>query len=344
MLDGLFAREDHSLLGLGWLQSDDDLYSLHSKVSRYWLPEVSPSSGTGDSQELLLEVPPTTNTITLGTIKGRIRDLPAELQGDGSDGHRECVIEKYRHLRNDRYYPEIFGKVASPWDLDHSIASGQAAGTMLDQYENNDGYPYTDRRRLWLDGVDSDLFSTDTSTSTPVDTDGDGTFDRVEFDQSVMLARPLPAGEYEFNTNEIWPIFKVCGHVSRGDWTVTVTPPEGTLHEFFFDPVTDGFFVKADSAHGVLDPTGFVGASGATSTVSRVSWGPSTRPEDGTVTVIVTGGPSPSEVLDEHIVDFIELDGSVSLSLDVTDPTVESKPPGAPREHWIHWFTWAVSS
>ena len=40
----------------------------------------------------------------------------------------------------------------------------------------------------------------------------------------------------------------------------------------------------------------------------------------GTVNVKVT----PDDALDGHILDFIELDGTVSLSLDVLDATVDS--------------------
>ena len=80
------------------------------------------------------------------------------------------------------------------------------------------------------------------------------------------------------------------------------------------------------STHGVLEPEALVGASGATSTVRRVDWsGSSAIPGKGTATVIVTGNHSPAEVLDEHIVDFTELDGSVSV--DMADSTVESDHP-----------------
>ncbi len=72
---------------------------------------------------------------------------------------------------------------------------------------------------------------------------------------------------------------------------ITVTAPEGTLAEAFYDPVADG------------------AATTATTTVGTITW------ESGTVkatlNLTVTG----------HILDFIALDGSVTLSLEVSDST-----------------------
>ena len=95
---------------------------------------------------------------------------------------------------------------------------------------------------------------------------------------------------------------------------VTVSAPEGTLHELFFDPVAVGSFVAADATNGVLKPAAFTDANGGSATIGSVSW------ESGTVEIEVT----PDDALDYHIVDIIELDGTVSLSLDVADATVDS--------------------
>ena len=72
---------------------------------------------------------------------------------------------------------------------------------------------------------------------------------------------------------------------------ITVTAPEGTLAEAFYDPVADG------------------GATTAATTVGTIRY--ETNTVKATLTPTVTN----------HILDFIALDGSVALSLDVVDAT-----------------------
>ena len=125
---------------------------------------------------------------------------------------------------------------------------------------------------------------------------------------------------------------------------MTVTPPEGTLHEFFFDPVTDGTPVAANSTNGVLSPASFTGADGATSTISSLAWEPSSTSSEavagsngGQVKLEFTTVSDPDDVIGDHMLDFIELDGSVSLSLEVFDATVGAEPAS-------NTLSWAVSS
>ena len=131
--------------------------------------------------------------------------------------------------------------------------------------------------------------------------------------EMVQLARPLPAGEYRFDLKEPRPRYAICNFVISNEWTVTATAPDGTLHEAFFDPVTDGGAVAADSANGVLEPASFTDA-GATTTIERIEW------EAGTATMKLT----PHTALAGRVVDFIELDGKVSLSLIVDEATVDT--------------------
>ena len=95
-------------------------------------------------------------------------------------------------------------------------------------------------------------------------------------------------------------------------------PLTGTLHEAFFDPVTVGSAVAADGANGVLKPALFAGANGATTTIERIAWEPGSG-ATGTVKVAL----SPHTGVASHAVDFIALDGSVSLSLNVADAAVD---------------------
>ena len=69
----------------------------------------------------------------------------------------------------------------------------------------------------------------------------------------------------------------------------------------------------------------FTGANGASATISSISY------DSSTVKVEVT----PDDALVRHVLDFIELDGTVSLSLDVFDATVDAANDT---------LSWAVSS
>ena len=95
VLDGLFERADHYFLSESDPFSKDDLYSLHSNTHRIWLPAVATTTTAEDSQQFLLDVPPTTETITLGALKQRIQEVSAELAaGDGSGSYRRCLENK----------------------------------------------------------------------------------------------------------------------------------------------------------------------------------------------------------------------------------------------------------
>ncbi len=195
-------------LGLGDQYSPDDRYSLHSKTNKRWLPAATSMSSTGDNQEFLLDLPPppgstsTAPTITLGDLKTRITEVAAEFRGgDGSQAYRDCVVEKYRYIRNQLNWPEERGEAYTLWNINQSFVSGRPRGTVLDQREAYGGYPDT-KVALWLEGRDSALFDTSDGDSTASDTDSDGEYDTIKYDQIITFARPLPAGEYRFDLKE----------------------------------------------------------------------------------------------------------------------------------------------
>ena len=312
---------------LGDPYSPDDFYSLHSRENKIWLP-AAPTSSPGDGQEFLLDVPApqgsTTPTITFGNLKTRINEVAAEFDGgDGSDAYRQCVNEKYRFERTIRYFRDEKGEDAydkSPTDTD--LMSGQAANTVLHQRQNGGIYP-TQKARTWLEGRDAVLFSVVQGEPTSVDLDGDGSFtagtDGIEFTETFATMRPLPAGEYEIDRKEVWIRYLLCNYVLSHEWTVTVTAPDATLHEAFFDPVTVGTTVAADGANGALKPATFTDANGASATIQRIAWEAGTG-ESGTVKIKLT----PRSGIAGHAVSFIALDGSVSLSLKAKDATVDA--------------------
>ena len=93
-------------------------------------------------------------------------------------------------------------------------------------------------------------------------------------------------------------------------WSITVVAPTDAIHEAFFDPVTIGNAVGADAASGMLKPKSFPVTEGVnTPTIKKVAW------EAGRAVVEF----EPSIPLAGHHVDFIALDGSLSLRLDFDD-------------------------
>ena len=320
-LDEQIGRADHFFMALGHRYFDDDRYSLHSTRYKAWLPATA-ADLTGDAQEFLLDVPTaagTAPTITLGDLKSRIAEVTAEFDGgDGSEAYETCVEEKYEIEQVIRYFREEEDTDAydkSPQDS--SLASGQPANTELHQRQNGGAYPDT-KAKTWLEGRDADLFTVVQGEPTAVDVDGDGTFttesDGIEFTETFATARPLPAGEYEIDRKEVWPRYLTCNYVLNNEWTITVDAPQGVLHEAFFDPVTDGTAVAADGTNGVLKPATFTDGDGASATIERIAW------ESGTVKLEV----SPHTGLSDHVLDFIELDGTVSLSLNADQATVDA--------------------
>lgn len=301
----------------------DDNYSLSSRYSKLWLPAESNSQPSGDQQRFLMDVPPasgTAPTITLGEMKDRIATVTAKLNaGDGSPEYRECLRRTYWREREQSYREETFpDRVFIPTGFpsqDHAIDSGLAARSTL--YEDDQGYGIApnNRNQFWLDGGDADLFGVEFGEAVPYDSTGDGVNDAINFTRSVVTSRPIPEGVYRFHSNYRGTFFIPCdGFSIRYEWTVTVTSPDGVLHELFFNPVTVGSTVAADTTNGVLKPASFTDANGAAATIGSISY------ESGTVEIEVT----PDDALDDHIVDIIDLDSTVSLSLDVFGATVDS--------------------
>ena len=305
----------------------DDGYSIASLHNKLWLPATAaigaPSQSSGDQQSFLLDVPPdtgTASTITLGEMKSRITAVADKLDaGDGSEEYVECVRLTYQYEGMDRYYIETGLDGAVLRTPDHELDSGLAASSVV--YEGTAFGDLPDKKsRDWLDGGDANLFSVELGAAFPWDQSGDGVNDAIYYDSSVVSARPLPAGTYRFHFNSVWAVFIPCdGYTFRYEWTVTVNAPEGTLHEAFFDPVTDGTAVAADSTNGVLDPATFTDANSGSATIERIAWEPGTG-ESGTVKLKL----SPHTGIAGHTVNFIALDGSVPLSLQVADATVDA--------------------
>ena len=108
--------------------------------------------------------------------------------------------------------------------------------------------------------------------------------------------------------------------------TMTVTAPEGTVHEAFFDPVVIGAAVGADGSRGVLKPASFAIEGVGTTDIKRIRW------ESARVEMQIDPPGRPTG----HHIDFIALDGTVVLRLDFDDAV------DVVEEGRTHALTWGV--
>ena len=315
--DRFFFSGVHRVAGLL-----DDYFSLSSRGNKLWLPAEAATSAssqpTGDQQRFLTDVPPATGaapTITLGELKTRIATVATKLAaGDGSEEYRECVQRTYRNERINQYSISTGGDGYFSRTPNQELASGLPSSSIVLEKSAYGGLPNI-RAEVWLEGADAGLFSVVYGDSIPHDFSGDGEIDSIRYVRRVVSSRPLPEGPYTTDYNRRDARFVRCdGYSYHHEWTITVTAPEGTLHEAFFDPVTDGTAVAADGTNGVLKPAMFTDADGASATIERIEW------ESGTVKLEV----SQHTVVAGHVLDFIELDGTVSLSLHADDAKVDA--------------------
>ena len=328
----------------------EDGYTVASRHDKRWLPEAATTTVTGarstDAAEkrFLLDAPSNVGaqgsssrsvappsqtgsapTITLGAFKARVAELEAEVAaGDGSEEYRNCVFLKYSRQRSLEW-TAANGRLphrATAYDL----GSGLPAGSFVHEAYNAGipGRPGT----YWLEGRDKDLFTVETTTD-PLPTTHARRNDRTLTGLRISTVRPLPAGDYTFVSEGRWggwicrtQFTELERRLNRHTRTVQVTSPHGTVHEAFFDPVAIGAAVGADASNGVLEPAAFT-VGGASATMTSLEW------ESSTVTMEL----NPSASLAGHAVDFIALDGSVSLTLSFDDATQSG---GA--------LTWSVAS
>ena len=278
-------------------------YSIDT-LSRAWMPaEDGGASGASRSTVLTFiidgsKTPPP--TVSFADLRSKIAELEATLaSGAGIQGFRNCIWGKIRRQRHRRARPW------TPSQREATLASGSTAGTEVYRKHNPSYYREPQYHRFWLSGPDMDLFRTLVDDEDSVSSNG--------YDHTLALARPVPVGEYRVRYNKQHYSRFPCNFVpddAYDAWTVTVTAPQGVLHEAFFDPVAIGSAVGADGTNGVLKPAVFTVGS-ASATITGLKW------ESGTATMVL----SPSASLAGHAVDFIALDGSVTTTLSFDDAT-----------------------
>ena len=326
-----------------WADSDpDDRYSLRSYRRKLWLPAASePSSAargqraSNDNILFMLDVPEagastrstrssagTAPTISLADMRSLVTTLEAEASAGGTAQHRRCVelyyeVERWgRFMTKKGWLPDVY---------ESSIESGQSAGTLIiTQPEFHSDRlaelpdPITEESLLlpWIavfEGRDPaivDYRVHDFETYFNEGDEQDADYWEIYFSMSFETTRPLPAGEYQFFFIRDAPNPPACTKVSTyyregNDYRLTVTAPNRTVHEAFFDPVDIGTAVGADGANGVLEPSAF-SLDGTTTTISSLKW------EDGEVTMALS--PTSTSLAD-YAIDFIDTTGTTTLSL-----------------------------
>ena len=326
------SRDDHEAIlflwepGSGGASTDafhflrsGPYHSLHYTIdtmNRVWLPAKDPPPAEGESSSyddssllFLVGEPvvrgsptpePGSTTMSLAELRTEIEGVDALIEaGDGTEEYRECVGEVWRYEHFWQGEPRV------PVEFVRQLTSGVSEGAEVQLFSGHEPR-YS---RILIEGVDKDLFKA-------VRIDDDDLPDNG-YQFGVATARPLPAGIYQYKGYTQRYIYVPCNFFPYNSYivkNVVVTAPVGTLHEMFFDPVTVGSTVASDGTNGVLKPPSFTDANGAAATINSISY------ESSTVKI----GVSPDDALADQIVDIIELDGTVSLSLDVADATVDS--------------------
>ena len=241
-----------------------------------------------------------------------------------SEHYDICVVAGLYFIRiiRDR---EAAGK---PYEIpvwNHALNSGDGRGEAIVKFEY-DRFARSlvfnsEYHSFWIFGPDADLFK-----SRIVD-DNDSPSDGYVHD--VINKRPLPAGVYTFHHYTQLRAHVPCDFTIEGahqTFVVTVTPPEGTIHEALFDPATTtsgvGYLATTSTSTGVLEPAGF-SVRGRAITITGLTW------QNGRVVLTLDRFGS---WLDGF--SFIEPDGTVGLRLAEVDAT---------KDWTARTLTWEVS-
>ena len=333
-----------------------DSYSIASLDLRIWLPEAQTNAGAGTAstqRRFLTAVPEQatasggqagasastaeTPSVALSELRTDITRLVTEQRANSHIGYQLCIYEKYRGKRiSAEFAAEGRGSHDPEHTFNQEIYSGAPAGTEV----LKDTWKSVMEAGVWesqseLQGPNAGLFGLGALVNPEPTSHWWGTpvfavKQKIEFtyyDEPIQTVRPLPASVYDLTWKHTRSKYVLCAPeiFLNHTVTVTVTAPSGVLHEAFFDPVADGSAVAADASNGVLKPASFTDANNASATLQRIEWA------SGTVKMKL----SPHTGLTGQTVDFIELDGSVSLSLDVADATADAAN---------NTVSWSVSS
>ena len=120
--------------------------------------------------------------------------------------------------------------------------------------------------------------------------------------RKYKLGNYKPDGIYRIETVEL---------SGFGEPNIIVAPVNGTLHEAFLEMGTDGTAVGFTSAAGELEPAGFNVEGAGPTDIQELKW------QDGKVSLTL----ETFDPLTGYVLDFFDVDGEVSLSLDAASAT-----------------------
>ena len=340
--------ENSAKLHLGYIGPTngphDDIYSIASQIRKKWLPATDISganrtSGTNDPPAFLLDLPPTgggggawgqsggTPTITLGALKAKIAAIDQEVvAGDGSEAYAVCIAYKYSRQREVQRNKEAKFPDGGYYyrRSDGELGSGQPAGSRAFTSDGSKkeaeaiaagATPRSEPRGLLklLDN-DADLFTPTTG-----------------WPRYVQTNRPLVAGVYRFFYGYVPQVAIICNgapeeELKRQEVFVTVSAPEGTVHEAFFDPIATGNATGYFNAGDALSDADFT--VGTDNTAVSIQ---SLKHQGNVVTLEI----SPYRDLAGLTLDFLALNGSTALTLATSGATHNSE---------AGTLTWSVTS
>ena len=237
--------------------------------------------------------------------------------GEGIEGYDLCIragVDDERYFRDwEAYHKRPYER----YQESHEISSGAGASTVIYDYDPRRSTKY---HLPYLSGPDASLFFAQNIDDDTLSSNG--------YYERLSTARPMPAGTYKFVSLVQLPHEISCAFRSDYDgleYLITVTAPTGTLHEAFFDPVDlTGGGAGATGSSGEIDPDEFTVGS-----------------DDYEIESLIWRNNSVVLTLDDHVslsgysLDFLELDGSIDTTLDVSDATVNQTATT---------WTWSVTS
>ena len=302
----------------------DDGFTI-DKSNPVWLPSTSSqqegaggtSSTTSEYIAAATAVGGASNPkITLADLKAKIAWVTS---GAGIEGYEECIRWSLAHIRYHRDWEVYHGE---EWSRTRRTISGDGYrmvnGVFIWDWTSGAAAPQfllsKEGTRRWGPAYDKYEIRGEHAAffvSHIIDDDNDS---QNGYELDVATKRPLIMGTYDIKVFSYNYRYIPCNY-SKPDYLfveerINVTAPAGTVHEAFFDPASVGGSVQATETDGVLEPRNFTGG-----TLNSIGYSGTT----------VTIGVTPETALDGKIVDFIETDGTVSLSLEVADAKVNAK-------------------
>ena len=274
-----------------------------------WLPRVdsggSSENAGGELRFITDAVSPTgvvSPTMSLSELRAMLSWQESRKYIKGYDS---CVGTSlwYEQFLRDR--EETFGLTAYELEerqgpLKYEILSGMGKGVVISDYVTE----AEEYQKVWIkEGPHARFFE-----AFIVDDDDNPENGFIPVDAT---ARPLPQGVYSIWSRNQPSRYQPCNFdpIANGAiLEITVTAPPGTRHEAFFDPTTlaDGS-IGVNAGEGVLEPFRF----NAKAEILSLTW------SDGKI--VLMGNEYVS--LHQRSLDFIDVDGSIRMSLHIADAT-----------------------